>query len=504
MKNIAMAIILQLVTALLSFVTRTLLIKSLGIDAVSINGLFTEVITILSLTELGVGAAIIYNLYKPLAEGDEEKICRLMLLFKKAYRIIALATLVIGLALIPVITLLVNEVNYPDSYVRTVYALFVVQTAASYLFSYKVSLLTADQRNYIYSIIQVVVKLVSTAVCAAVLFTTYNYIAYLVTVIIFSLATNIAASAVTDKLYPYLREDHGSLRKDERKQVFSNIKNLFVKNVSSRITNSTDNILISALIGTLTVGLYSNYSLILNLIRQLANQISGALAGSLGNLFASEDKKYCSEVLNRLTFIFYMAASALATCLFCCITPFIELWIGEEWVLADAVVFICCFNAFIDFAKIPLWQSLEVSGLFKKDRNIAIAGSCVNLLISIVLGLTWGISGIFLGTLATYVIQLVLKIRLLYSDFFALKSGKYYLSWALYALLAAAQMAAAKLICNLFIPFGKIAGFIVTALIGAFLSLAVNFLIFGRSARMKYALSLIKKFTGFRHKDTQA
>ena len=192
-KNIATAMIVQVITLLLSFVTRTLLVKSLGVESVSLNGLFTEVISMLSLTELGVGSAIIYNLYKPLAQGDEEKICQLMRLFKVAYRVIALATFVIGCSLIPIINLLVKDISYSDNYVRIVYFLFVVQTSTSYLFSYKVSLLNADQRKFIHSIINVAVKCVCTGISAIVLFTTYNFILYLLVVIVFNFMTNVIA-----------------------------------------------------------------------------------------------------------------------------------------------------------------------------------------------------------------------------------------------------------------------------------------------------------------------
>lgn len=493
-KNIVTAMIVQVITLLLSFVTRTLLVKSLGVESVSLNGLFTEVIAMLSLTELGVGSAIIYNLYKPLAQGDEEKICQLMRLFKIAYRVIALATFAIGCSLIPIINLLVKDISYSDNYVRIVYFLFVVQTSTSYLFSYKVSLLNADQRKFIHSIINVAVKCVCTGVSAIVLFTTYNFILYLLVVIIFSFITNVIASIVVDRLYPYLKKDYGKLSKKEGKKVFTNIKYLFVKNVSAKITNSTDNILISSIVGVLTVGIYTNYSMIFNAVKQFSVQISGALAGSLGNLFAVEKSEHCSNVLSRLTYIFFLMSSSLSICLYCCISPFISVWLGDDWLLENPTVFICSVNMFIDFAKIPLWQSLEVSGLFKKDKNISIIGSVANLIVSIVFGIRWGILGIFIGTFVTYVIQITLKIKLLYKDFFKISSKYYYLKWLVYLTLTVFEMFLSKFICDQIVLFDGFFKFLLCAIVGLIVPLLINIPLFIRTKEFNYLKSLCSKF----------
>lgn len=492
-KNIATAMIVQVITLLLSFITRTLLVKSLGVESVSLNGLFTEVISMLSLTELGVGSAIIYNLYKPLAEGNEEKICQLMRLFKIAYRIISLATFVIGCSLIPVINLLVKDISYSDNYVRIVYFLFVIQTSSSYLFSYKISLLNADQRKFIHSIIHVIVKCICTGVSAIVLFTTYNFILYLIVVIIFNFLTNVIASIVVDRLYPYLKKDYGKLSKKESIKVFTNIKHLFVKNVSAKITNSTDNILISSIVGILTVGIYTNYSMIFSAVKQFSVQISGALAGSLGNLFAVEKGQHCANVLSRLTYIFFLLSNTLSVCLYCCITPFVSVWLGDDWLLGNTTVLICSVNMFIDFAKIPLWQSLEVSGLFKQDKNISIIGSVANLIVSIVLGIKWGILGIFTGTFVTYAIQIILKIKLLYKEFFKISSIDYYIRCFVYFALTVSEMFLSKFICNQIVPFEGIFKFLVCAFIGIVVPLLINIPLFIRTKEFYYLKSLCFK-----------
>ena len=427
-KNIVYAIIVQGVTTVTSFITRTALIKTLGIEAVSINGLFTEVIAMLSLAEMGVGTAIGYNLYKPLAENDREKIAQLMKLFKRAYQIIAAVTLVIGLAITPWIQNLVNDVEYSTAYIRVVYILFVVQTTATYLFAYKTTLLNVDQRKYIVSIITLTVKVIGMIVLVLILTMTHNYLLYLTANIFVNLSVNIIASYVVDKEYPFIKRG-GTLPASERKQVFSNIKNLFIRTLSGRITNSTDNILISTLVGTLQVGVYSNYALFFNVVKQMGNQLVGGITGSLGNLMAIEEPEHCEKTLSRLTFIFFALASLASFGLYMCLPSIVEIWIGKEFLLDEISLMICCYVILLEFSAKPLWEIMTVSGLFSKDKNISIAGSTVNLIVSIILGKALGLAGIFIGTICTYVIQIIMKSGLLYRDRLHLNVRPYYLMW---------------------------------------------------------------------------
>ena len=188
----------------------------------------------------------------------------------------------------------------------------------------------------------------------------------------------------------------------ERKQVFANIKNIFIRTLSGKITNSTDNILISTLVSTLQVGLYSNYSLFITVMKQLSVQLIGGITGSLGNLMVTETGEHCSRTLKRMTFIFYVIGSVMTLGYLACLSPVIQIWIGDSYVMAQSIVFVCCIVMFLEFVSRPLWEIMTVSGLFEKDRNISIAGSVINLIVSIILGIKIGICGIFIGTICTY------------------------------------------------------------------------------------------------------
>lgn len=490
-KNASFALISQLITTIISFVTRTALIKSVGIQAVSLNGLFSEVIMMLSLTEMGVGTAIVYNLYKPLAEGDQEKVRQLLKLFKKAYGTIALVTFALGVLLTPWIQYLVDDLDYTIQYIRIVYLLFIVQTAATYLFSYKTALLNADQKKYIISNITISVKAIGMILLLILLFTTHDYIIFLIGNITVNLTINIVASLVVDRDYPYLR-GKGELPVKERKQVFSNIKSIFIRTLSGKITNSTDNILISTLVSTLLVGYYSNYSLFLNVVKQLGNQLIGGISGSLGNLLATSESEYSEVILKRLTFIFYSISLILCMGSFSCLSSVIEIWIGEEYILGKSTVFICCFVVFLEFAAKPLWEIMTASGLFKKDKNISIAGSTINLIISILLGKVMGINGIFIGTLCTYIIQIVFKSRLLYKDKFKKSVIQYYIMWFKMSMNSIALMAVIAILEKVLVINNSYISILTFGSISVGFSLFGIWVLFHRSDEFHYTVNLIK------------
>ena len=245
-RNVKFALLAQIVTIVLNFVTRTCLIRFLGIESVALNGLFTQVITAISLAEMGVGTAIVYNLYQPLAEEDHEKVSQLMNLFRTAYWIIAAATLIIGIALIPWLPRLITDISFDMSYIRIVYLMFIFQSAVSYLFSYKITLLNADQNGYIYTRIYTSFKLVGTVLILIILAISRNYLVFLGANILLTIVTDLYASHVVQKKYSYL-DKKAKLPKNERSQIFSNIRNLFMQQFAGRVVDSTDNILISSL-----------------------------------------------------------------------------------------------------------------------------------------------------------------------------------------------------------------------------------------------------------------
>lgn len=498
-KNLLFGVISQGVSVLLTFVIRIVLVRQVGILSVSLNGLFNEVIAMLSLAELGVGSAIVYSLYKPLAEHNEKKIVKLMNMYKTAYRNIAMAIFGMGLCLLPFIQHIVTKVDISDNYIRLVFFLFLTQTASSYLFSYKSSLLNADQNAHVVSKITTVVRLVGEAINIICLFAFHNYIIYLIVEILITVSINIIISGQVDKMYPFLnRKDE--LLNVEKRMIFKNMKNIFIGSLSGRITNSTDNILISVLVGTYEVGIYTGYSTLASGLRKIIDQLDNATAGSVGNLMAEGNAQKCDEVLKKMSFINYFFGSLFACLLYCLSSTLVRIMYGEEYtyntdsMLGLLVIFVFSINFFLTVLKSPLWRFMQVSGLFAKDKNISIAGSTANLIISIVLGIKLGTLGILIGTIATLLIQIVLKIRLLYKDAFKISSLKFYLRYIIYGFFGILGMLLAKFICAEIISGNLYIDLILKAIVAAFVPLCINYIIFCRTKEYSYLKEILWRY----------
>ena len=490
-KNISFGLLAQFITTIAAFITRTVMVKLLGIDAIALNGLFTEVIAVLSMAELGIGSTITYNLYKPLAENDVDKICRLMTFFKKVYRIIAVVTFGLGAAACVYIPAIVRDISYPDGYVRLIFMLFVIQISSSYLFSYKVSLLNADQNRYLISLVTAAAKIIGSVVLIGILLVSHNYVLYLIGNILVTVLTNVAASRVADKKYPYLQDM--PLEKPERKAVFSNVRNIFIKQLSGKITNSTDNILISAMVSTIMVGYYSFYALVISVFRQLVDQIGNGISSSMGNLFATGSNEACMTALNRLTWMHSALATFCCVCIYGCMEAFITLWVGSAYLLPRQVLFMLCVNLYCYIAAQPIYTAMHMAGFFAEGRNISLLGSGVNLAVSILFGHYFGMFGIFLGTLCTYGIQIAMKIHYVYKLKFHCSPGRYAFMWGKSLALLLGLMAVCQLICGKILIANPYLDFVVKGLIGAALSIGGISLCGFRSAEFQYTLGLVRR-----------
>jgi len=383
----------------------------------------------------------------------------------------------------------VKDVSYTTGFIRVIYMLFVLQTAGSYLFSYKTALLHADQKNYIYSIIYISTRTVGAFLLVASLYLTGSLIVYLCINVTIILAINAIASMVVDRQYPYLNMK-AVLPQEERKDVFDNVKNIFLKTVSGKITTSTDNILISTLVSTLQVGYYANYNIFFSLVFQLSIQFGGAITGSMGNYMATESKEKNADLLKRMTFLFYLISALGVLCLYGGITPFIKLWLGEEFLLEKLLVTILCYNSFLAFMRAPLWRIMNVSGLFKQDKNIAFIGTTANLIISITIGWFFGMIGIFLGTIISGLIQLLMKIRLLYKDRFHLSAAGYYKMWFLAMVSMVIQMTAMHYLGKMINFDHLLVQFVAQLCLGLVIFLTYNLIVYSRTKEFKYAFGL--------------
>ena len=288
----------QMITLILGFVSRWFFIKILGASYLGINGLFANIISVLSMADLGFGSAIVYSMYKPLAENNERKLAALLQFYKRVYKVIALVISVIGFSLIPFLKYLV-KLDTPIEHIEIYYILFLANVIISYLYSYKMCIITADQKDYLLNIYSFVFTIIQFVLQLVVLFALKNYIVYLVVQILCSFANNVFSSRKAVQHYPFIINKE-KLSSAEKQEISKNIKSMFLYKIGGVLLNNTDNILISTLVGTITVGFYSNYSMLTQMASSYINIIFQSLYASVGNLNATESKEYKYTIFERL------------------------------------------------------------------------------------------------------------------------------------------------------------------------------------------------------------
>lgn len=402
LKNMLFSMISNILTRLMGLVVQTIFLRTLGTEYLGLNGLFSNVISMLGMAELGIGSAIIFKLYKPLSDNDTEKIKALMNFYKKCYRIIATFVFCVGIILIPFLNVFVDIDSVTvDINVYIVYLLFLFDIVISYILSYKRSFLYASQENYIVNIIDVASYLFFTLMQIIVLIFTQNYYFFLILKILLRLVENCISCIVVNKKYPYLVNNHNKLNKKDTKEIFEKIKGLFFHQIGSFVVNGTDNILISKMINIVTVGLYSNYYLIINSVNILFSQIIKATTASVGNLLVTESSEKQFLVFKRIRFANFWIATFTATCVFNVMDSFITLWIGNEYILSKVVLVVLTINLYQSMMRSTYCAFKESAGIFYEDRFVPIIEAVSNIVFSIIFAKMFGLVGIFMGTLVS-------------------------------------------------------------------------------------------------------
>ncbi|MTP16925.1 oligosaccharide flippase family protein, partial [Turicibacter sanguinis] len=398
-KNSIIGTLTIFISMVTSFIAQAVFIRILSIDFLGLNGLFTNILSILSLFELGIGNAIIYNLYSPLAKKNKEEINSLMCFYKKSYHIIAILILICGVLILPFLNFIVRDVEV-DINIYIVYILFLLSSVASYIISYKRSLIYADQKNYIINIIHMAYLIILNISQLLALYFTKNYYLYLIIKILYQLFENIVITVCANRLYPYLKDKKvKKLDKEIEQNIFLKIKALVFHKIGAVIINGTDNIIISAFFTIGIVGIYSNYYMIINAINIMFTQIISSCMASVGNLLVTSDKQNIYYTFRRIRFLNFWISSFSAISLLCMIQPFIIIWVGKEYLLGGEVVIILVFNYFQKMQRCTYSTFKDSAGIWQEDKYVPLIESFFNILFSIVCLKYFGLSGVFMGTI---------------------------------------------------------------------------------------------------------
>lgn len=425
--NMLSGYVYQIVMILLMFISRTVFIYTLGVNYLGLNSIFSDILNMLSLADLGFSSAMTYSFYKPIAEGDQKKIAALVGFYKKIYTIIAVAISVIGICLIPFLDYIVN-LKQPVDYLNVYYILSLANVVASYLFVFKTAIIVADQRNYIINKINIITNVLKTIIQIIGLVVFKNYILYLAIAVGFTIITNFVSSHRAEKLYPFIKEKI-LLEENEKKEIFGTLQSVFVYKLSTVLLNATDNTIISIILGTTVVGYYSNYFMVSNKTVQIVALLFTSLTASIGNIIVKEKSEKRYEIFSIEQTISYIVSGIVVSCFVVLVNDLVGVWLGKEFQLSMGVVVVIGLNLYLSVVLQPLWSYREATGLYVKTKWIMLYAAIINIVLSILLGLKIGLAGILLASaiarLTTYVWY---EPMVLFREYFEVSAKKYFLT----------------------------------------------------------------------------
>lgn len=397
--NFASGFLGRVLTILLNFAVRTIFIYCLNEAYLSVNGLYSNILTVLSLAELGFGSAMVYRMYAPVAVKDYQKTAALLQFYKKIYIIIGVVIFLLGLCVIPFMDYIIKD--KPDiSGLTLYYILFLVNTSISYWFSsYKASVLYADQKEYIKTNVQNTMAILQSGLQIVLLLLFRKYLLYLLIQLAGNIFLNLYVAHLVDKRYPEIQTYQGdSLSAEERVQIRKDTEALVLSRFGHVALNGTDNIIISAVVGVLWVGRLSNYTLICDSVTSVLCQITAAITGSLGNFFATEDKHAGYALFKKVEFLNFWLYGFSFIALVTLLDPFIQIWAGERFVLGLPISIAIAINFFVAGYMNTLWVFRSTIGLFKQGKFRPILVAILNIILSIFLGKLWGVFGVLFAT----------------------------------------------------------------------------------------------------------
>lgn len=500
-NNIKTGAIVQIINKLMVFAVRTVFIKMLNTDYLGVNGLFTNVLAILSFAELGIGTAIIFNMYKPVAEKNQEKIKSLMQLYKKSYNLIGIIVFVLGLFVIPFMDVVIKEKPNINENLILIYIMFLFNTAASYFFTYKKSIISAHQKQSVINNVDSIFYFIKSIVEIIFLLLTRNFIIYLSIEILSTIIENIILSKIADNMYPYLRDKKiKPLSKEESNNIFKNVKSLIIYKFGGVIMNSTDNILISSLVNVSTVGFCSNYIMIINSIKSIITSALNGITASVGNLNVVGNSKQKEIVFYQITFANYIVYSFCAIAFIVLLNPFMKIWLGEKYILGIDVSVALALSFFIEGLRNAGYTYRTTLGLFQRGRLTPYIGATVNIVFSIILCKLCRVSGIFF---ATCIAQLVsyswIDPYLIHKYEFKTPVSKYFKRYGIYSIVFTVSACITLLVSQL-ITIEGIIGLILKAIVVCIIPNLINLLVYYRTEefkelKIKILDPIISKFT---------
>lgn len=494
-RNILFGYVSNIITLLLNAGLRYVFIMRLDETLLGINSTYTNILSVLSLAELGVGTAINFSLYAPVARHDKEKIKAYMQFYKKAYRMIAIIVAAVGLILVPFLKYIIKDPVGIDSNQDLInfYLIFLFNTVSSYFVAYKYSLPNAEQKNYIQSNVITITKITTTLVQIIVILATSSFYGYLISASVIELAQKIFANIYLNHKYPFLKEQNvEKLSKEETTDIKRKTGALVCHKVGDVARLQTDSIIISGFINVAMSGVVDNYNLVISSVSNFVNIIFNSVISSFGNLIATEskEKQYSMFCVYRFFASWIYGFSAVG--FYILLTPLIRLWLGDKWMLPGAVTAAILIDYYFKGERVVLSNFKTAAGVFEQDKYLPLVQGAVNLIISIVLVRRIGLVGVYIGTIISGLLANFIRPVIIYRVCFERKAAGYFYDTVRYAVVILVAATCCVLCRNIFMRDITIASFSVMLVIITIVFNGIFLLFYGRTAESRYLFTIFR------------
>ena len=484
------------VTGILGIALQKIFIIKLGETLLGVNSTYSSILSVLSLAELGLGTAVNFSLYGPVARGDKETVKAYMQFYKKAYRVIALVVACVGHLLVPFLKFIIKDPVGIDSNADLInyYLIFLFNTVSSYFVAYKYSLPNAEQKNYIQSNVLTITKIATVLTQIVLLLLVPNFYLYLLAAAAIELIQKVFANAYLNRKYPLLKEKNvRKLTKEELSDIKKKTGALVCHKVGDAARLQTDSIIITGFINVTMSGYVDNYNKVINLIANFVNVIFNSVISSFGNLIATESGEKQYEMFRVYRFFASWIYGYASVGFFLLLTPFISWYYGDRFALPAAVVGAILIDFYFKGERVVLSNYKTAAGVFEQDKFLPLIQGAVNLVLSIVLVQRIGLLGVYIGTIVSGLIANVIRPVIIYRACFDRKADTYfydafrYIGVSILALVIC-MLAGTKVLSDVSLLRMIVMAVIVTAVYnGIFL------LFFGRTFEFRYLYGIFKK-----------
>lgn len=495
-KNSMIGIVGHMISMVFGFLIQRYFLYYLGLEVLGINGVVQDMLGFLTLADLGIGGAISYRLYKPIAERNEDLIASLMKLYNSVYKIIGSVIFVIGNVLMLFLPFFIKDNTISMPFIYLAYYVQLVTTVSTYFFAYKRSLLYVDQKQYVCKIVDLCCNIAFCILRLLALIYTKNYILYLLLLLSQSVLSNFIVAYYCNKIYPFLKKK-GIKKYSEVKEIFVDTKEILFGKLAGYVYSATDNLVISSILGITNVGSMSNYKMVTNSVKNLMSSMTDSIMATVGNFIQIKSKEESFVMLRRYTFARYVVVNVAAAGLVICTDTFVALYYGTEYLMKGSIPVLIVTDIFISMVYGPLGEFDNVLGYFSQEKWIHFTGALLNLGSSIFLATQMGVAGVLVGTCLSQLFFWISKsILLCYKYFHSKKKWMFlWVRYGEYVILEIGEILLIKWLTERILSGGyTVMSFIIQVLACILIPLCFISVCFFKTDEYEYFLGMLKRY----------